>query len=103
MNMRLTPKVMLPCLTLGQKASMSAFSRERAGGSRALRFTRVLGLAAVLGMLVAASASADSVIWNHASGDRNWPTSGNWTGGTPASTNDIIFNNTDAQTTNTPV
>jgi autotransporter-associated beta strand protein len=56
-------------------------------------------------LLVAAAltASAATVNWTHATGDRNWSTTGNWTGGLPAPANDVIFNNVDAQTGLTPV
>ena len=53
-------------------------------------------------LLLGYSASAATIVWNWGGGDRNWSTVLNWTGGIPAATNALIFNNTDAQTdTNT--
>lgn len=103
MKMRLTPKVMPPSLTRGQETFISTLSAGGAGRSRAGQLARVLGLAGALAVLAALPASSATVVWNHTTGDRNWSTAGNWTGGTPSSTNDVIFNNTDAQTANTPV
>ena len=49
------------------------------------------------------AAQAATVLWNYSAGDRNWSTAANWTGGSPASTNAVIFGPNDAQTTTTPV
>lgn len=64
---------------------------------------RVAALVAAAMLFPGFSASAATVVWNWGSGDRNWSTVLNWLGGVPASTNAVIFGNTDAQTTNTPV
>lgn len=53
--------------------------------------------AAAAALLLGFSASAAPVVWNWTSGDRNWSTTANWTGGVLANTNAVIFNNTDAQ------
>ena len=53
--------------------------------------------------LLAASATAGTAVWNWTAGDRNWSTPGNWSGGIPASTNDVVLGNIDAQTATTPV
>jgi len=62
-----------------------------------LRSGPVAALAAAVALLLGFSASAVPVVWNYGGVDRNWSTAGNWTGGVPASTNAVIFNNTDAQ------
>ena len=53
--------------------------------------------------ITAQSAVAATVLWNWTAGDRNWSTTGNWSGGIPAITNDVIFSNPDAQGAATPV
>jgi len=68
-----------------------------------LRPGSVAALAAAAALLLGFSASAATVVWNWTSGDRNWSTLGNWTGGIPASTNAVIFGNTDAQVDTTTV
>jgi autotransporter-associated beta strand protein len=60
-------------------------------------------LAAAASLYLGFSASAATALWNWTSGDRNWSTSGNWSGVVPAGANDVIFGPIDAQTAATPV
>lgn len=58
----------------------------------------VLFLATMLAMTQLAGAAADT--WNNAAGG-NWSVAGNWSGGAPGSTSDVIFGNTGAGFSNT--
>ena len=70
--------------------------------SNRLRFRPLAAFVMAAALLLDLSASAGTVVWNYGGVDRNWSTAGNWTGGVPAGTNAVLFNNTDAQTdTNT--
>ena len=67
---------------------------------------KALALGAVVGLVLGFSAAAATVSWNYTSGNRNWSTAGNWSPNAALSTmvtNNLIFDNVDAQTTNTPV
>ena len=58
---------------------------------------KVTALVMAAALLLGFSASAATVVWSWTSGDRNWSTAANWSGGIPESTNAVIFNNNDAQ------
>ena len=57
-------------------------------------------IAGFMFLLVATCSPAVTVVWSGASGtDTNWSTAANWTGGTPASGNDMKFFNPGAAAT----